>query len=51
MRKSERLRMLEMQMVRMEMTLELCILTLNNLMESQGMEPNLDSNKWYKTKE
>ena len=49
MRKSERLRMLEMQLIRLEMHVELLTVCLNNLMESQGMEnPELDSGKWYK---
>lgn len=51
MRKSERLRLLELQVVRMEMHLELMSLTLENLLESQGMEQhNLDSGKWYQAK-
>ena len=59
MRKSERLRQLELTVVKMEMTLELLTLALNNLMESQEMameenkvqealRSNLDSGKWYK---
>jgi hypothetical protein len=54
MRKSERLRLLEMQMVRMEMMVELYSQTINNLLDSQGMQtPEVDSGKWYtkKTKE
>jgi hypothetical protein len=54
MRKSERLRLLEMQMVRMEMLVELYSQTLNNLLESQDMiTPDVESGKWYskKTKE
>lgn len=51
MRKSERLRLLEMQMVRLEMLVDLYAQTLNNLMESQGMEkPDLDAGKWYQKK-
>ena len=51
MRKSERLRLLELQLVRMEMHLELMSLTLENLLESQGMETHsLDSGKWYQAK-
>ena len=52
MRKSERLRLLEMQMVRMEMMVELYSQTINNLLESQGMKPptDLDAGKWYKAK-
>jgi hypothetical protein len=59
MRKSERLRQLELTVVRMEMTLELLSLAITNLMESQEMvvedtgaldvlQSNLESGKWYK---
>ena len=59
MRKSERLRQLELTVVKMEMTIELLTLAINNLMESQEMVfedsdlPNvpksrLDAGKWYK---
>lgn len=63
MRKSERIRQLELTVIRMEMTLELLTLAMNNLMESQEMviedskvydklRSNLESGKWYKnTKE
>lgn len=63
MRKSERIRQLELTVIRMEMTLELLTLAMNNLMESQEMviednkaydklKSNLESGKWYKnTKE
>jgi hypothetical protein len=50
MRKSERLRQLELTVVRMEMHMELLALSLSNLLDSQGMtntEP-LDNGKWYK---
>jgi hypothetical protein len=58
MRNSERLRQLELTMVKMEMTIELLTLAINNLMESQEMvfedtealstlESRLDSGKWY----
>ena len=52
MRKSERLRLLEMQVVRLEMMVELYSQSLTNLLESQGMHtPNqLDAGKWYKSK-
>ena len=39
-----------LQMVRMEMLVELYSQTLNNLLETQGMEPNLEANKWYTKK-
>lgn len=59
MRKSERIRQLELTVIRMEMTLELLTLAINNLMESQEMviednkaydklKSNLESGKWYK---
>lgn len=50
MRKSERLRQLELAVVKMEMHMELLALSLSNLLDSQGMDatPSLDSGKWYK---
>jgi len=61
MRKSERLRQLELTVVKMEMTIELLTLAINNLMESQEMvmeetdaldvsQSNLESGKWYKNR-
>lgn len=51
MRKSERLRLLEMQVVRLEMMVELYTASLHNLLESQGMAPTeMDAGKWYKKK-
>ena len=52
MRKSERLRMLELHMVRLEMMVELYSQSLTNLLESQGMHTptQLDAGKWYKAK-
>ena len=52
MRKSERLRLLEMQVVRLEMMVELYSQTLSNLLESQGLSSPtyLDAGKWYKAK-
>ena len=52
MRKSERLRLLEMQVVRLEMMVELYSQSLTNLLESQGMytPTQLDAGKWYKAK-
>jgi len=48
MRKSERLRLLEMQVVRLEMLVELYTLSIENLLESQNLKPNeLDAGKWY----
>jgi len=52
MRKSERLRLLEMQVVRLEMLVELYTQSLTNLLESQGLQSpsHLDAGKWYKAK-
>ena len=58
MRKSERLRQLELTVVRMEMTIELLTYAINSLMESQEMvmeetgaieslKSSLDAGKWY----
>jgi hypothetical protein len=48
MRKSERLRMLEMQVVRLEMMVELYTMSIENLLESQNLKPtDLDAQKWY----
>ena len=49
MRKSERLRLLEMQVVRLEMLVELYTLSIDNLLQSQNLKPTeLDAGKWYK---
>lgn len=52
MRKSERLRLLEIHMVRLEMMVELYTQSLTNLLESQGLErpTDLDAGKWYQAK-
>ena len=51
MRKSERLRLLEMQVVRLEMLVELYTLAIDNLLESQNLKPTeLDAGKWYQKK-
>jgi hypothetical protein len=51
-RKSERLRLLEMQVVRLEMMVELYTQSLTNLLQSQGLQTptQLDAGKWYKAK-
>jgi hypothetical protein len=53
MRKSERLRLLEMQVLRLEMLVELYGQSLTNLLEYQGLSatPDLDSGKWYQAKD
>lgn len=53
MRKSERLRQLEMAVIRMEMHIELLTISISNLLESQGLaeaQPvdTLERGKWYK---
>ena len=52
MRKSERLRLLEIHMVRLEMMVELYSQSLTNLLQSQGLQSptQLDAGKWYKAK-
>ena len=52
MRKSERLRLLEIHMVRLEMMVELYSQSITNLLESQGLQSptQLDAGKWYKAK-
>jgi hypothetical protein len=52
MRKAERLRQIEMQVLRMEMHLELMATALGNLIDSETDKLNnhastLDSGKWY----
>lgn len=48
MRKSERIRLLELQLVRLEMELELIQATLHNFLELQNLKAaELDAGKWY----
>jgi hypothetical protein len=48
MRKSERLRLLELQVIRLQFEVELLQSTLQTLLEIQNMKmPELDSGKWY----
>jgi hypothetical protein len=48
MRKSERLRLLELQVVRMQFEIELLQATLQTFLDTQNMRmPDLDSGKWY----
>lgn len=53
MRKSERIRELELKVAQMEIYMELMAITLEGLMQSQGMsvESDLDSGKWYRNNE
>lgn len=51
MRKSERIRNLEMSVVRLEVHIELLASALTSMFEAQGMinqSDMLDSGKWYK---
>jgi ParB-like chromosome segregation protein Spo0J len=61
MRKSERLRLLELQVVRMELYIELLTGTVNNLLDSREMvmedtgaidklHSDLQAGKWYQKK-
>ena len=51
MRKSERLRILEMQVVRLEFQIDLLTSYLNSIIETLNVEkPQLDAGKWYQRK-
>jgi hypothetical protein len=51
MRKSERLRILELELVRMQFHLEVLTSAVSQLMESNSLSiPDLDSGKWYDKK-
>ena len=51
MSKSERLRLLEMEVLRLEFAVEQMSLLLEALLESQDLSaPTLDSGKWYNRK-
>jgi hypothetical protein len=51
MRKSERLRILELELVRMQFHLEVVTSALEQLMQQNQMSiPDLDSGKWYDKK-
>lgn len=51
MRKSERLRLLEMQVLRLEFELELTNAMLSTIIESNNLPmPELDAGKWYHRK-
>jgi hypothetical protein len=50
-RKSERLRLLEMEMLRMQFQIEYLSQAVSLLLESNNVkEPDLDAGKWYKNK-
>lgn len=49
MRKSERLRLLEMQIIRLEFELDLLNNMLATLLEANSLQqPQLDAGKWYR---
>ena len=51
MRKSERLRLLEMQMLRLEFELDWLKAALTTIIESKDLQaPDLDAGKWYKNR-
>ena len=45
--KSKKIKDLEDRVSALEILLDVYILSLNNLIESQGMKSGLDSGKWY----
>lgn len=51
MRKSERIRILELELLRQQFEIEYLRITLQALMDSKGLQmPPLDSGKWYDRK-
>ena len=51
MRKSERLRLLEMELLRTQFQLEYVTTAVNLLLEDNKLKaPSLDAGKWYKAK-
>jgi len=52
MRKSERLRMLEVEVIKMQYQLEILTAALSQIMASnQSLIPDMDSGKWYEKKQ
>lgn len=51
MRKSKKIKELEAKIFELEVRMDLLYISLDNLILSQGLDPNLDSNKWYKDSE
>jgi hypothetical protein len=47
MRKSDRIRILELEMVRLQMEMEMMQVTMQNLLEMYTSKSDLDSGKWY----
>lgn len=51
MRKSERLRLLEMQMLRLEFELDWLKAALTTILESKDLQsPEMDAGKWYRNR-
>ena len=51
MRKSERIRILELELIRQQYEIEYLKITLNAIMDSKGFTlPDLDAGKWYERK-
>ena len=51
MRKSERIRILELEVIRQQYELEYLKITLQAMMESKGLDvPDMDAGKWYNRK-
>jgi len=51
MRKSERLRLLEMQMLRLEFELDWLKAALTTILESRDLQaPDMDAGKWYRNR-
>ncbi len=50
MRKSERLRLLELQVLEMQKDIQILLSIIQVLVEDEAKLPDLDSGKWYKNK-
>jgi hypothetical protein len=48
MRKSKKIKELDKKVFELETRVDLLTMSLDNLILSQGLDPNLDSKKWYK---
>lgn len=48
MRKSKKIKELDKKVFELEVRVDFLTMSLDNLLLSQGLDPNLDSNKWYK---
>lgn len=51
MRKSKKIKELEAKVFELEVRVDLLHMSLDNIIMSQGLDPNLESNKWYKDSE